>query len=238
MSAWGSAFTDLTRSNLHDYVRRRIRPGGGTRPALLLLEDRGRRAVVKDYRPSSWLLRTLVGPWLISREARVYRVLSGTPGVPRLIGILDRHALVVEHIAGRSCADYEDGALPPEFFARLQRIVEGIHARGVVHCDLKNRSNIVVADRGRPYIVDFASAFTRGGSLALLRRYAFDRFRNDDLRAVVKAKLLVGQLWNQPDADFAFRRDPPERTVRAVRDAARWLFKLFTDRNRPPRREE
>lgn len=227
MSAWGSAFTDLTRSNLHGYVRRRIRPGGGTRPALLLLEDRGRRAVVKDYRPSSWLLRTLVGPWLIGREARVYRVLSGTPGVPRLIGILDREALVVEHVAGRSCAEYADGALPPEFFERLQSVVAGIHARGVVHCDIKNRSNIVVGDGGLPYIVDFASAFTREGSLGAFRRYAFERFRNDDLRAVVKAKLLVGQLWNKPDADFAFRRDPAERVVRAVRDAARWFLRLL-----------
>ena len=58
----------------------------------------------------------------------------------------------------------------------------------------------------------------------------FERFRVDDLKAVAKAKLLVGQLWNQPDADFAFHRGPAERLVRAVRNAARWLFKRVAGR--------
>ena len=48
----------------------------------------------------------------------------------------------------------------------------------------------------------------------------------DDLRAVVKARLLVGRIWNEQDAQFAFHRSPAERVIRAVRDAARWLFKL------------
>ena len=227
MTAGRGAFAGLTRGNMQRALCRRLRPGGGTRPELALLEDRGRRAVVKDYRASGRLLRSLVGPWLIRREARIYRALAGAPGVPRLISVLDRHALVVEHVDGRNCAEYADGELPPEFFLRLQRVVEGIHARGVVHCDIKNRSNIVVADGGRPYIVDFASAFTRTGGFGRLRRFAFERFRTDDLRAVVKAKLLVGQLWNEPDAHFAFRRSPLERVIRAVRDAARWAFKLI-----------
>ena len=221
------AFADLTRDNLSQHLLRRLRPGGGTRPALLLLQSHGCRAVVKDYAPSGRLLRSFVGPWLIAREERIYRALQGAPGVPRLISRLDRHALVFEHIPGRSCADYADGGLPLEFFDRLKRVVEGIHARGVVHCDIKNRSNIVVADGGQPYIVDFASAFTRAGGLGPLRRFAFERFRTDDLRAVVKAKLLVGQLWNEPDAHFAFRRGPLERVIRAVRDAARRTFKLI-----------
>lgn len=226
MCAHAAPFSGLTRDNLPQYLCKTLRPGGGTRPALLLLDDRGRRAVVKDYRPSSWLLRTIVGPWLIAREARIYRTLAGAPGVPNLIGLLDRHALIIEHIAGRNCADYADGELPAEFFDRLRKVVEGMHACGVVHCDIKNRSNVVVAEGDLPYIVDFASAFHRQGRPARLRRLVFERFRTDDLRAVVKAKLLVGQLWDKSDADFAFRRDPFERIVRATRDAARWLFKL------------
>ena len=227
MCAQAAAFAGLTRDNLRQHLCKTLRPGGGTRPELLLLEDRGKRAVLKDYRAAGWLLRTFAGPWLIAREARIYQLLAGAYGVPRLIGLLDRHALIVEHINGRNCADYADGELPAEFFDRLRKVVQGIHARGVVHCDIKNRSNIVVADGGEPYIVDFASAFPRQGRPAPLRRFIFERFRTDDLRAVVKAKLLVGQLWNKPDADFAFRRDPAERIVRAVRDAARWTFKLF-----------
>jgi len=227
MNAHDPPFAGLTRTDIQRHLVRRLRAGGGTRPELLLLEDRGRPAVMKDYRTSSWLLRSLVGPWLIRREERIYQALSGLPGVPRLLGRLDRHTILVEHIQGRSCADYPDGALPLEFFDRLLRVVEGMHARGVVHCDLKNRSNIVVAEGLEPYIVDFAAAFTREGRLAPLRRLFFERFRLDDLRAVVKARLLVGRVGTPADAEFAFHRSPVERVVRVARDAARWLFKLL-----------
>jgi hypothetical protein len=227
MNAHAPLFADSSRANIQRYIVRRLRSGGGTRPDLLLLEDRGQQAVMKDYRASSWLLRCFLGPWLIRREERIYRVLSGTPGIPRIIRCPDTQSILVEHIQGRSCADYPDGALPLEFFDRLLRVVKGIHARGVVHCDLKNRSNIVVTDDLRPYIVDFASAFTRQGRLGPLRRLLFERFRMDDLRAVVKARLLVARVGTPADADFAFHRGPAERMVRAVRDGARWLFRLL-----------
>jgi len=223
----GKPFAELRRDRLEGQVRERLRAGGGSRPELLLVEDRDATAVVKDYRNSSWVLRVLVGPWLIGREARIYSLLEGAPGVPRLVGRLDRWALVVEHIEGRSCAEYEDGALPAEFFDRLREVVEGMHARGVVHCDIKNRGNIVVGEGNQPYIVDFASAFTRAGPFGPARRSVFERFRMDDLRGVMKARLLAGQLWNEPDAEFAFRRGPAERLVRGVRDGARWLFRLL-----------
>jgi predicted Ser/Thr protein kinase len=219
-------FRELTRENVAQYVKQQLRAGGGSRAELLLLEDQGQRAVLKDFRAAGWLMRTAAGPWLIGREAGIYAALEGIPGVPRLIGRLDRWALLVEHIEGRSCADYADGELPAEFFDRLLEVVEGMHARGVVHCDIKNRANIVVTAEGKSYLIDFASAFRRGSRLNLLRRSAFERFRVDDLRGVMKARLLVGQLWNEPDAQFAFRRGPAEKVVRAIRDGARRVFKL------------
>ncbi len=225
MAEHGRPFLGLSRHNMKDYLVRRLRPGGGTRPELLLLEDRGVQAVVKDYLPTGILLRALVGPWLISREEHIYRTLDGAPGVPGLIGRIDRWALAVEHIEGRSCADFPDGSLPPKFFERLREVVGGIHARGIVHCDIKNRANIVVTEDLQPYLVDFASAFSREGAPGPLRRFAFERFRVDDLRAVVKARILVGRIGDEADADFAFRHGAAERAVRAVRDAARWIFK-------------
>jgi hypothetical protein len=230
MTAQGRPFAGLTRQNMGYYIVRRLRPGGGTRSELLLLHDRGQRAVLKDYHTSGWLLRAFLGPWLIGREERILRILDGAPGVPRLIGRVDRWALALQHVEGKSCAEYPDGSLPSEFFDRLQAVVEGLHERGVVHCDIKNRANIVVTEDLRPYIVDFASAFTPSGRLGPLRRLAFDRFRIDDLRAVVKARLLVGRVGTEADADFAFRRSPAERAVRALRDAARWIFKLLAGR--------
>lgn len=225
--AQGEPFAELRRESIPDYVRGRVRAGGGSRPELLLLEDRGRRGVLKDYRGSAWLLRK-VGPWLIAREERVYRLLAGTVGVPALLRRVDRQALLVEHIAGRSCADYADGELPAVFFERLLGVVQGIHARGVVHCDIKNRSNVVVAEDGQPYIVDFASAFTKTGRFLPFRARLFERFRVDDLKAVAKAKILVARVGTEEEAQFAFHRGPAERVVRALRDAARWVFKRLT----------
>ncbi len=230
MNAPTSPPASITREDMCRCLVHRIRAGGGTRPELLLLESGGRRAVVRYYSPSAWVLRACVGPWLLDREERAYRALGETPGVPRLIGRVDRWALAVEHIDGRSCSEFQDGDLPPAFFDRLQRVVEGLHERGIVHCDIKNRSNIVVTTDFRPYIVDFASAFSRSGFLSPVRRLAFERFRLDDLRAVVKARLLIGRVGGEADAHFAFHRSPGERAIRAVRDAARWLFRLAARR--------
>ncbi|MCJ7752820.1 MAG: hypothetical protein MUQ65_17325 [Armatimonadetes bacterium] len=223
----GDSFENLTRETIDDHLVECLRPGGGTRPALLLIEDRRRRAIVKDYRPSGWLMRRVFGPWLIAREQHIYLTLRDAPGVPRLVGSLDRHALVVEYVQGRPCSDYPEGGLPMSFFERLETVVNGIHERGVVHCDLKNRSNIVVADGLQPFIVDFASAFTSTGWLRPLRRLAFERFREDDRRAVVKARMLVGGVRSEEDERLVRHRSPAERVVRAIRDGARWLFQLL-----------
>ena len=47
----------------------------------------------------------------------------------------------------------------------LESAVRGLHARGVVHLDLRHRSNVLVARDGRPVLIDFASAvcFRPGG---------------------------------------------------------------------------
>lgn len=217
-----------TRAELSRPSHAQLRAADSHRPRLLRVEAAGGRTVVKDFLPCGWLVRTLVGPWLIRREEHIYRLLEGCPGVPRLVGRVDRHALALEYIDGRNAGEYADGTLPPDFFARLERVVEAMHARQVVHCDLKNRKNIVVAEGYRPYIVDFSAAFSRLGPLGWLRRKAYDRFVLDDQRAVVKARLQAGRLWNQADADFVFRRSALERLVRRVRDGLRWTFKVIS----------
>lgn len=224
----GDARRSLTRADLETCPAEELRSANAHRARLLRVELGGQRLVVKDYRPCGWLLRTLIGPWLIAREARVYQTLAGGPGIPALAGRLDRQALAVAYIAGRNAQEYADGTLPREFFDRLQQVVDAMHARGVVHCDLKNRRNIVVAEGYQPYLIDFTTAFTRRGWFGVLRRPLYERFLLDDRRAVVKARLQAGQLWNQADADFAYHRGPGERAVRKVRDGLRWAFKALS----------
>lgn len=218
----------LTRDNLEQHVREELRSANPHRPRLALVEADGTRAVVKDYLPCGWLLRSWFGPWLLGREERIYRSLEGCPGVPRLLGRVDRHALAVEHIPGRNAGEYADGTLPPEFFTRLQEVVDAIHARGVVHCDLKNRRNVVVAEGYYPYLVDFSTAFARAGRFALVRRFAYRQFLLDDQKAVVKARLQVGKVGSQTEREFVFRRGAAERAVRWVRNGLRKSFKLIS----------
>lgn len=222
----------LTRDNLEAYRWRELRGANPHRPRLLLADTGETRAVVKDYRACGWLLRQVFGPKLLGREEAIYRRLEGCLGVPRLIGRVDRQALAVEYIEGRNAGEYADGTLPPEFFTRLQEVVDAIHSRGVVHCDLKNRRNVVVAEGYHPYIVDFSTAFTRHGRLGFLRRAAYQRFLLDDEKAVVKARLQVGQMGSRADAQFAFHRGPAERVVRRIRDGLRWTFKLLSGSRR------
>ncbi len=216
----------ITREQVEQSAGEELRSATSGRARLLRVELEGAPVVVKDYLPCGWLMRT-VGAWLLRREVRIYRALAGCPGIPRLVGEVDRYALALEYLPGRNAGEYADGTLPREFFTRLEEVVEAMHARGVVHCDLKNRNNIIVGEGERPYLVDFTTAFRRAGRGGFLRRYAYERFLLDDRRAVVKARLQVGQFWNEADAAFAFHRSPGERAIRRIRNGLRWAFKLL-----------
>ena len=50
------------------------------------------------------------------------------------------------------------GRLPAGFVDELRQSVAAMHARGVVHLDLRHRSNVLAGDDGHPVLLDFASA--------------------------------------------------------------------------------
>ena len=73
------------------------------------------------------------------------------------------------------------------FISELAQLVSALHRRGVVHLDLKHRSNVVTTVDGHPVILDFASGLCFnpnwfGGRLAVKLFGAADRL------AVVKWK--------------------------------------------------
>jgi tRNA A-37 threonylcarbamoyl transferase component Bud32 len=103
-------------------------------------------------------VRRWLGPWLLRREARAYRRLEGLEAVPRLLGQLDAAALVLEYRPGVLLSRSLAGRLPATFLAELQGAIAEMHRRGVVHLDLRHRSNILAGHDGRPVLLDFASA--------------------------------------------------------------------------------
>ena len=148
----------LDRANLVQQTRSVLNRGGWGNADVLLVESDLGAVVVKDFGPRTHYVRQWLGPWLLRREARAYRRLEGVEAVPRLLGQLDAAALVLEYRPGVLLSRSLSGKLPPDFLAELQRAIAEIHRRGVVHLDLRHRSNILAGDDGRPVVIDFASA--------------------------------------------------------------------------------
>jgi hypothetical protein len=138
--------------------------------------------IVKDCRPRGLLTRNLIGAAFIRRESRALVRLDGLPGVPAGGFPIDRHALAYRFTPGRPLATLPGREQPLEFFPALEAILQGIHGRGIVHLDIRNRRNVLYTDRGTPLVIDFESHVATTGWLARLRP-ALERF---DLAGVYK----------------------------------------------------
>lgn len=174
-----------TRDEIASRVVEVLEAGSGRDPVVSLVRDGGRLVVVKDFAPRSWLVRTLIGRWLVARELRAYRALAGHPAVPRLYGRIDALAFAVEYRPGARMSRRLAQDLPAGFVERLEAAVGEMHARGVAHLDLRHRTNVMLGPDGEPILIDFASAVCfRPGSLAA--RLVLPLLARVDRRAVAK----------------------------------------------------
>jgi hypothetical protein len=178
---------DVTRGNLPERRLLRLERGGRFSPDVWLVESAAGRAVVKDYAERGRLVRATLGRASVRHECRVYARLAGHPAVPRLLGRIDAHAFAVEHRGGVRFSRRRPWTFSREYGRRLDESVCELHARGVVHLDLRHRSNLRAGLDGAPVLIDFASAllFRPGGlaarlvlpPLALIDRYALWKWR-------------------------------------------------------------
>lgn len=148
----------VTRADIARRTRAVLSRGGRGNPEVRLVEGEAGPVVVKDFAAKGSLVRRFVGPWLLRREVRAYRRLGDVASVPRWLGWIDRQAIALEYRPGtllsRSLAD----RLPEGFVDRVAREVAELHRRGVVHLDLRHRSNVLASEAGDPVLLDFASA--------------------------------------------------------------------------------
>lgn len=224
----------LTRQEIEQHTIDYYRTAGGTRPDLRVVEIDGRKMAVKDFRRSDPLFRLIVGPILIRREFGAMRNLLGLPNVPQVICRLDRYALVMEHVSGTSLERLKSGQLTAEFYAKLQTAVDAMHERGVAHCDLRSRGNVMVGDDGEPYLVDFSACVFRGRGINPLFRWLFSQFAKADCNAVLRIKQrLSPELLTDDDRAALARPLPFERPAivfgKTVRNITR---RLLTRRNK------
>jgi len=77
----------------------------------------------------------------------------------------------------------------PGLALRLQELLDRIHARGVIHNDIRSRDNILVTPGGTLCLIDFSSAsiFREGAGRRLLMPF----FMRNERRALLKWKSAI-----------------------------------------------
>lgn len=127
-------------------------------------EADGRAYLVKSFARSGWLSRMLLGRAGILNEWRVLQGLRriGFDCAPAPIAKFGSHTIVMEFIEGEELLDVKHYAnkgeeIPPaEFYVKLKKVVQDLHAAGVCHGDFR-RANVLIQKNGTPRIIDWAT---------------------------------------------------------------------------------
>ena len=202
------------RSDLEGAIVRVVHRGRGYQSSVYVAELDGHCVAIKDFAKTSRAFRRFVAPFLVRRECAALRRLQGVPGVPHFYGRIDRLSLAMEFIEGTPLDTFAQGELPPETFARAQKVIDAMHARGVAHGDLKRRSNLLLTPNGEIYLIDFATAVIDGHGKKWLQR---ELARVDDKSVPRLKKFVAPELLTEEDQH---KLDHPTKLERWAR---RWL---------------
>ena len=152
---------------------------------ILLYQQDGLELVVKSAMGSPAAYRARLAT--LRREYRAYQRLAGRVGVPHCHGMPGERYLVIDYVRGTPYrqASFSDREV---WFEALLEIVQGFHARGVSHGDLKSKSNILVTEDKKPCVIDFGTSFINRTGFHPINNYLFRYSARLDLNAWVKHK--------------------------------------------------
>jgi len=213
-----------------------LRLPSGTRPALYLLENPHGKVVVKDYRTNGPLFRNIVGRVLVLREKYAYQRLGGIAGVPAFYGKIDSFTLCIAYVPGSNLEEIEKNGGPPRgFFPSLENLIEEIHGKGLVHCDIKKAANVMADKEGRPWLIDWAASLSKSECRIFPLNHLYRRLLVDDKKALIKFMLRsVPEAVSSGEMEKYLKRDPVEVFVRAARDIFRTFLKRSCLKPRKP----
>jgi len=220
-------FESIKLSDLPEIQCEILRRPSSTRPVLRVIEEGGKRAVVKDFSVNGFIYRNVAGRFLVWREKKAYEKLKGIKGVPVFYGSINGLALIMEEIPGKSIkAVHRSTGIPEQFFLDLHDLLDTIHARGIAHCDLKRAPNIILGHDGKPCLVDWSASIFKSEFRFFPLSLIFKRFVKDDMNAIIKLKLKYSpEAVSQEEKERYMSRGFFERIIRNIRDNARKLLK-------------
>jgi len=170
------------RGDLDRAERKLLREGQWANARVELVHIGGWDWTVKDFSLRSWWVRNIIGRFLLARELRALQRLHGLAGFSTGSFRIDSFALAVRYLPGRALAQVLSDEFTPEFFLRLETLVRSMHARGLVHLDIRGERNLLLMPDGTPGIIDFQSSLSTRWMPAVLRRTLED----GDLSGVYK----------------------------------------------------
>jgi hypothetical protein len=110
-------------------------------------------------------------------------------------------------------------------------ILDRVHERGIVLCDMRNNKNILVSEKLEPYIIDYGAAIEKRSGWNPVRRWLFSMFLKDDLLGLAKLKKnLAPELLSEREIQELEKGLFLQRQAIAVRNVARRFFKKLATR--------
>lgn len=203
-----STAPEFSREQFESAERRLLRDGQWANARVELVHIDGVDWTVKDFASRSWWVRNSIGRFLLRRELRVLQRLRGIAGISPAAFRIDAFAMATRYLPGRILAQVHADEVAPDFFLQLEALVQSMHARKLVHLDIRGPKNLLLQPDGRPGIIDFQSSLSTRWMPGFLRRILEDI----DIGGVYKR----WNLW-QPQTLDAGRRDVFERGNRLRR---------------------
>jgi hypothetical protein len=239
-----SALQELSLEDLRAHAVETFRQGGGTRPEVVLVQLGDETAVLKDYAFTDTWYRRFVAGFASRRELRALHRLQGIPGVPKVLRVLGSDAFLMEYLSGRIARGYRYRDNPPElipevFFPAAENLLNAMHDRGIAHCDLRSRGNLLVTPEATPVALDFVAHYHRGARWNILDRWLFNRFCDADYTALARLKLRhAPHLLTEVDRAGLARdkKSGLERAARIFGKSTRWLVKTLLTSEKPQKK--
>ena len=164
---------------------------------VLLFEGDGLKLIIKSAMGRGAVRKARQAT--LEREYAAYQRMQGLSGVPACYGLLARRYLLMEYIDGTTYrnAEWLDRDV---WFEELLVIIRAFHARGVSHGDLKSKTNMIVGQDQKPYVIDFGTTFLQKDGFHPINNRLFEYGKRLDINAWVKHK-YHGRYKNASEAD-------------------------------------